>query len=61
MNLCIQVIHTLKFGWGPVYKLCWRNAGPSFLLLVLEAALAEQCGYSPRDFLSHLGGGSGTV
>lgn len=51
MNLCIQVKHSLKIGWGPVSKLCCGDAGPSFLLLVLEAALTEQCGYSPRDFL----------
>ena len=60
MNLCIQVKHSLKIGWGPMSKLCWGDAGASFLLLVLEAALTEQCGYSLRDFLAQLGGGSGT-
>lgn len=57
MNLCIQVKHSLKVGWGPVSKLCRGHAGTCFLLLVLEAALTEQCGYSPRDFLPQLGGG----
>lgn len=61
VNSCIQVKHSLKIGWGPMYELCWGDAGASFLLLVLEPALAEQCRYSLRDFLAQLGGGSGTV
>lgn len=32
-----------------------RNAGASFLYLVLEAALTEQYEYSLRDFLAQLG------
>jgi len=61
VNLCIQFKHSLKTGWGPLYKLCREDAGASFLLLVLEAALTEQCGYRPRDFLAQQGSGSGTV
>lgn len=32
-----------------------RNTGASFLYLVLEAALTEQCGYRLRYFLAQLG------